>query len=101
MLRVKPQNWAMRPQVSMASPWAHLRRSRALRALSEAMALGRLPRLGSQAHQRLSAEGPGCQLPAGGVDVVPARGADVDRQAVGPQGILEDANALGAGPLEA
>src|SRR5438045_3932283 len=89
MLPVKPQNCAIRPQVSMASPWAHFSRSRALRVLSAAIASSSPAQLDGRGISR-GARG---QLPAGGVDVVAARRADVDRQAVGAQGVLEGADA--------
>src|SRR2546425_11046395 len=100
MLRVKPQNWAIRPQVSMASPWAHFSRSRARRETAEAAtsAVHRAPILGrAQGHQGflVVVEGARGQLPAGGIDVIAARGADVNREAMGAQGVLEGAHALG------
>src|SRR5882672_4611951 len=100
MVRVKPQNSAMRPQVSM--PRSRARRSSSSGVAAEATRAflydpGRAfkPRRG---HERGVV--PRRELAARGVDVVAARRSDVDGHGGGAQPLLKGPDALRRRPLE-
>src|SRR3954471_21587684 len=97
MLRVRPQNWAIRPQVSMARSWAALRRSRALRGTGTCASAAELRRAAEGDELGLRASG---ELPARGGHIVAARVADVDGEARGADRLLEGVDPLRRGARE-